>query len=184
MDQRKADSTLRSSQAVPHPSTNRALRRLTSEVERDPVHSTRYGRQRRLYSWCCQPLQNLGHGLLQALLRRWLGPWLQARRRLTESWPCHVWPKTRNIAASCCKVWLGARNRSRPLQNPAGCQRDRSKPLESAARCQGSQQAAASNGRCAVDLCQRPARQKVEWRKFCCTEATAVCSGTLSCHCR
>ena len=42
----KADSTLRSSQAVPHPSTNRALCRLTSEVERDPVHSTRYGRQR------------------------------------------------------------------------------------------------------------------------------------------
>ena len=44
----KADSTLRSSQAVPHPSTNRALRRLTSEVRRDPVYSTRYGRQR----WC------------------------------------------------------------------------------------------------------------------------------------
>ena len=42
----KADSTLRSSQAVPHPSTKRALCRLTSEVERDPVHSTRYGRQR------------------------------------------------------------------------------------------------------------------------------------------
>jgi hypothetical protein len=42
----KADSTLRSSQAVPHPSTNRALRRLTSEVRRDPVYSTRYGRQR------------------------------------------------------------------------------------------------------------------------------------------
>ena len=42
----KADSTLRSSQAVPHPSTNRALCRLTSEVRRDPVHSTRYGRQR------------------------------------------------------------------------------------------------------------------------------------------
>ena len=36
----KADSTLRSSQVVPHPSTNRALSRLTSEVERDPVHST------------------------------------------------------------------------------------------------------------------------------------------------
>ena len=46
MQMRKADSTLRSSRAVPHPSTNRALRRLTSEVERDPVHSTRYGRQR------------------------------------------------------------------------------------------------------------------------------------------
>jgi hypothetical protein len=44
----KADSTLRSSRAVPHPSTNRALRRLTSEVKRDPVHSTRYGRQRAL----------------------------------------------------------------------------------------------------------------------------------------
>ena len=43
---RKADSTLRSSQAVPHPSTNRALRHLTSEFRRDPVHSTRYGRQR------------------------------------------------------------------------------------------------------------------------------------------
>ena len=43
----KADSTLRSSRAVPHPSTDRALRRLTSEVGRDPVHSTRYGRQRK-----------------------------------------------------------------------------------------------------------------------------------------
>ena len=42
----KADSTLRASRAVPHPSTDRALCRLTSEVERDPVHSTRYGRQR------------------------------------------------------------------------------------------------------------------------------------------
>ncbi len=43
---RKAGSTPRSSRAAPHPSTNRALRRLTSEVGRDPVHSTRYGRQR------------------------------------------------------------------------------------------------------------------------------------------
>ena len=42
----KADSTLGSSRAAPHPSTNRALRRLTSEVRRDPVYSTRYGRQR------------------------------------------------------------------------------------------------------------------------------------------
>ena len=42
----KADSTLRTSQAVPHPSTIRALSRLTSEVRRDPVHSTRCGRQR------------------------------------------------------------------------------------------------------------------------------------------
>ena len=45
----KASSTLRSSRAVPHPSTNRALRRLTSEFGRDPVHSTRYGRWRPLY---------------------------------------------------------------------------------------------------------------------------------------
>jgi hypothetical protein len=45
-DGQKADSTQRSSQAVPHPSTNRALCCLTSEVKRDPVHSTRYGRQR------------------------------------------------------------------------------------------------------------------------------------------
>ena len=42
----KADSTLRTSQAVPHPSTIRALCHLTSEVERDPVHLTWYGRQR------------------------------------------------------------------------------------------------------------------------------------------
>ena len=31
------------------PSTNQALSRLTSEVRRDPVHSTRYGRQRIFY---------------------------------------------------------------------------------------------------------------------------------------
>ena len=48
----KADSTLRTSQAVPHPSTIRALSRLTSEVERDPVHSTRYGRQRKPLLLC------------------------------------------------------------------------------------------------------------------------------------
>ena len=47
----KADSTLRSSQAVPHPSTDRALRCLTSEVKRDPVHSARYGRRRRIFKF-------------------------------------------------------------------------------------------------------------------------------------
>jgi hypothetical protein len=41
---KKASSTLRASQAVPHPSTDRALQRLTSEFERDPVYSLRYGR--------------------------------------------------------------------------------------------------------------------------------------------
>lgn len=35
----KAVSTLKGSQAVPDPSTNRALHRLTSEFGRDPVHS-------------------------------------------------------------------------------------------------------------------------------------------------
>ena len=53
----KADCTLRSSQAVPHPSTNRALRRLTSEVGRDLVYSARYGRQRPMYKkpWFPKP---------------------------------------------------------------------------------------------------------------------------------
>jgi hypothetical protein len=79
----KADSTLRTSRAVAHPSTNRALCRLTSEVERDPVHSTRYGRQRKhsptasnsqscegkaptngvLFSSLLQPRQNVAEGL-------------------------------------------------------------------------------------------------------------------------
>ena len=54
---RKAGSTLRSSRAVPHPSTNRALRRLTSEVGRDPVHSTRYGRQR----WSGEAIKSCKH---------------------------------------------------------------------------------------------------------------------------
>ena len=58
---RKADSTQRSSQAVPHPSTNRALRCLTSEVEKDPVHSTRYGRRR---------MQSLRKGVVRAKLMR------------------------------------------------------------------------------------------------------------------
>ena len=60
----KADSTRRASRAVPHPSTDRALRRLTSEVGRDPVHSTRYGRQRisNFFNYVnietCHPLSN------------------------------------------------------------------------------------------------------------------------------
>jgi hypothetical protein len=50
----KTDSTLGCSQAVPHPSTHRALCRLTSEVRRDPVYSTRYGRRRTKFSfWHC-----------------------------------------------------------------------------------------------------------------------------------
>ena len=41
---KRASSTLRASQAVPHPSTDRALQRLTSEFGRDLVCSLRYGR--------------------------------------------------------------------------------------------------------------------------------------------
>ena len=37
-------STWAQTRPLVQPSTNRALRRLTSEVGRDPVHSTRYGR--------------------------------------------------------------------------------------------------------------------------------------------
>ena len=47
-DQRKHvndDSTRRTSQAVPHPSANRTLRRLASEVTGDSVHSVRRGRR-------------------------------------------------------------------------------------------------------------------------------------------
>lgn len=39
MQRQKAVSTLRGSQAVTDPSTNRALPRLTSEIRRDPVFS-------------------------------------------------------------------------------------------------------------------------------------------------
>ena len=59
-----ADSTLRSSQAVPHPSTNRALRHLTSEFRRDPVHWTRYGRQRRDNFGLPSPTSSLSRSIL------------------------------------------------------------------------------------------------------------------------
>ena len=63
----KADSTRRSSQAVPHPSTNRALRRLTSEVRRDPVHSTRYGRQRMGCVCLCTQVVELDLGVVTGI---------------------------------------------------------------------------------------------------------------------
>ena len=46
----KANSTLRASRAVPHPSTDRAFRRLTSEFGWDRVYSTKYGRWRNALS--------------------------------------------------------------------------------------------------------------------------------------
>ena len=42
--QKSASSTQRASQAVPHPSTDRALQLLTSEFEWEPVYSLWYGR--------------------------------------------------------------------------------------------------------------------------------------------
>ena len=42
----KADNNPGRSQAVPHPITDQALRRLTSEVERSLLYLTLYGRQR------------------------------------------------------------------------------------------------------------------------------------------
>ena len=46
LEKQKANSTLRASRAVPHPSTDRAFRRLTSEFGWDRVYSTKYGRWR------------------------------------------------------------------------------------------------------------------------------------------
>ena len=71
----KAGSTLRSSQAVPHPSTNRALRRLTSEVRRDPVHSTRYGRQRQRGNGAAEKRKSEIH----------IGSWKNQARTLNSS---------------------------------------------------------------------------------------------------
>ena len=47
---KKAGGTQGCSRTVPQSSTDRALRRLTSEFGRDPVYSARYGRQRRTCS--------------------------------------------------------------------------------------------------------------------------------------
>ena len=56
---KKASSTLRTSRAVTHPSTIRALWCLTSEFGRDPVFSSQYGRWRvsELCSKCRKPLK-------------------------------------------------------------------------------------------------------------------------------
>ena len=53
---KKVSSTLRTSRAVTHPSTIRALRGLTSEFRWDPVHSTQYGR------WRIENLRSCCHG--------------------------------------------------------------------------------------------------------------------------
>ena len=65
-DERKADSTLRSSQAVLHTSIDRAPHCLTSEVKRDPVHSTRYGRRRSL--WFVRHPNRFGNASIPAVI--------------------------------------------------------------------------------------------------------------------
>ena len=86
---KKADSTRRCSQAVPHPNTNRALCCLTSEVRRDPVYSTRYGRQRKVSVYCtvrCGVHSDinlssvLNHGGVHR--RCWLLPWTDKHKLL------------------------------------------------------------------------------------------------------
>ena len=94
-----AVSTLRSSQAVPHPSTNRALCRLTSEVGRDPVYSTRYGRRRDKYREKDQNIYkkkntqrrrtaDRAHGGLQAVWHRSAPP--KFRNSMSPTSPHHL----------------------------------------------------------------------------------------------
>ena len=95
----KAGSTPECSQAVPHPSTNWALCRLTSEVERDPVHSTRYGRQR--YASRNHGLQQTSwhmFGRCLANICSWLDPCL------THCWWC-VWSWLDLALLLCWSFW-------------------------------------------------------------------------------
>ena len=83
--QRKSRRRPKVSPGSPHPSTDRALCCLTSEVERDPVHSTRYGRRRKhcasAHGWF------LDCGLFPVHVIRWLsrvGPTLHARPAMKQ----------------------------------------------------------------------------------------------------
>ena len=125
----KADSTLRSSRAVPHPSTDRALCRLTSEVGRDPVHSTRYGRQREWMFTKCVSL--VWSGALDSLIgdRGYLCKMLMLFRlkRVVLSGG----PLVRNRCFSCDVVGFreGVLLQSRTSSHMGGLY-DRGKPLQ------------------------------------------------------
>ena len=109
---RKAGGTLRSSRAVPHPSTNRALRRLTSEFGRDPVHSTRYGRQRHLQQ---STLPCLSH--LEASMRRQSNAHTPAHRRAhtkTHAPKTNAYTHTRPFIAAALRALLLPMLRSYP----------------------------------------------------------------------
>ena len=60
-DAKKAGSTRMASETVPHSPTDRALPRLTSEFERDPVYSWRYGRRRTDSFLECAAMQPVQH---------------------------------------------------------------------------------------------------------------------------
>ena len=81
----KANSTLRASRAVPHPSTDRAFRRLTSEFGWDRVYSTKYGRWRNHFFRTAHKSEN--HiGYLKFYLNLVLGH-TTAPRDLKKCWP-------------------------------------------------------------------------------------------------
>ena len=64
LKRKEAVITQRDSRGVPHRSTNRALRRLTSEFRWDPVHSTQYERRQTKHSSkYTQPLPSSPHML-------------------------------------------------------------------------------------------------------------------------
>jgi hypothetical protein len=114
--QTKASSTLRSSRAVPHPSTNRALRRLTSEFGRDPVHSTRYGR------W--QPMGGTTAQCLRAL-------WLSTLRRHAQQTASRTTGRNRKCTNGGLRHGLWERHQ--PVRNGARvseveCRRSNSLP--------------------------------------------------------
>ena len=102
MRMRKADSTLRSSRAVPHPSTNRALRRLTSEVIRDPVHSTRYGRQRNYLRALREPTRLSRRDDSQELFR----PAFISHAILAEEGMPQLQKDAQNICCLCIRIVL------------------------------------------------------------------------------
>ena len=75
----KASGTLRASQAVPHPSTDRALRSLTSEFGWDRVLSAQYGRRQKL----CH-VANMHLPLLLSLILKFASAFPHLRLILTE----------------------------------------------------------------------------------------------------
>ncbi|EAS04083.2 MFS transporter (macronuclear) [Tetrahymena thermophila SB210] len=90
------------SQAVPHLSTNPALRRLTSEFEWDPVFSPQYGRQQNQQIKCCR------HWDFPSGPPPQYQPSLKALNfgvRMGSGVFTLVWPTTKLINQMCCRHW-------------------------------------------------------------------------------